>query len=64
MSSQKENFTAKELELMSKLKALEDDRVKFLDIVRNKMQKLEHELEVSDDRDDNEMISNFHSTFS
>lgn len=48
MASQEENFTAKELELMAKLKTLEDDRVKFLDIVRNKMQKLEHELNVSD----------------
>lgn len=47
MATQKENFTTKELELMSKLKTLEDDRVKFLDIVRNKMQKLEHELDVS-----------------
>lgn len=47
MASQKEVFTAKELELMSKLKTLEDDRVKFLDVVRNKIQKLEHELDVS-----------------
>lgn len=47
MAAQEEKFTAKELELMSKLKTLEDDRVKFLDIVRNKIQKLEHELEVS-----------------
>lgn len=42
-----ENFTPRELELMSKLKTLEDDRVKFLDIVRNKIGKLEHELDVS-----------------
>lgn len=47
MASPKENFTPKELELMSKLKTLEDDRVKFLDIVRNKIGKLEHLLDVS-----------------
>lgn len=46
MANQTESFTARELELMSKLKTLEDDRVKFLDIVRGKIQKLEQELEV------------------
>lgn len=39
--------TETELALLAKVKALEDDRVKFLDIVRNKIQKLEKELEVS-----------------
>lgn len=36
-----------ELALLAKVKSLEEDRVKFLDIVRNKIQKLEKELEVS-----------------
>lgn len=36
-----------ELTLWAKVKSLEEDRVKFLDIVRNKIQKLEKELEVS-----------------
>lgn len=39
-------LTQKELELMAKLRALEEDRVKFIEIVRNKMKKLEQELEV------------------
>lgn len=38
--------TPKELELMAKLKSLEEDRVKFVEIVRNKVKKLENELEV------------------
>lgn len=46
MASQKESVTAKELELMAKLKTLEEDRVKFVEIVRNKMKKLEEQLEV------------------
>lgn len=37
----------KELELMAKLKALEEDRQKFIEIVRGKVKKLEIELEVS-----------------
>lgn len=37
----------RELELIAKVKALEDDRVKFLEIVRGKIQKLEKELEVT-----------------
>lgn len=40
--------TETELTLLAKVKALEDDRVKFLDIVRSKIQKLEKELEVSE----------------
>lgn len=40
--------TETELALLAKVKALEDDRVKFLDIVRSKIQKLEKELEVSE----------------
>lgn len=39
-------LTQKELELLAKLRALEEDRVKFIEIVRNKMKKLEQELEV------------------
>lgn len=39
--------TPKELELMAKLKSQEEDRVKFVEIVRNKVKKLESELEVS-----------------
>lgn len=39
--------TETEIALLAKVKALEDDRIKFLDIVRNKIQKLEKELEVS-----------------
>lgn len=39
--------TPKELELMGKLKSLEEDRVKFVEIVRNKVKKLEGELDVS-----------------
>lgn len=39
--------TPKELELMAKLKSLEEDRVKFVEIVRNKVKKLETELDVS-----------------
>lgn len=38
--------TPKERELMAKLKSLEEDRVKFVEIVRNKVKKLENELEV------------------
>lgn len=37
----------KELELMAKLKSLEEDRIKFVEIVRGKVKKLENELEVS-----------------
>lgn len=44
--------TETELALLAKVKALEDDRVKFLDIVRSKIQKLEKELEVSGDCND------------
>lgn len=36
-----------ETALIAKVKALEDDRVKFLEIVRSKISKLEKELEVS-----------------
>lgn len=39
--------TPKELELMAKLKTLEEDRVKFVEIVRSKVKKLETELEAS-----------------
>lgn len=39
--------TPKELELMAKLESLEEDRVKFVEIVRNKVQKLESERDVS-----------------
>lgn len=39
--------TPKELELMGKLKSFEEDRVKFVEIVRMKVKKLENELEVS-----------------
>lgn len=39
--------TPKELELMAKLKSLEEDRVKFVEIVRTKVKKLESELDVS-----------------
>lgn len=39
--------TPKELELMAKLKSLEEDRVKFVEIVRNKVKKLENERDVS-----------------
>lgn len=39
--------TETELALLAKVKALEDDRAKFVEIVRNKIQKLEKELEVS-----------------
>lgn len=39
--------TPREKELIAKVKALEEDRLKFLDIVRGKIQKLEKELEVS-----------------
>lgn len=39
--------TPKELELMAKLSSLEEDRVKFVEIVRNKVQKLESERDVS-----------------
>lgn len=39
--------TPKELELMGKLKSFEEDRVKFVEIVRNKVKKLEGELDVS-----------------
>lgn len=39
-------YSPKELELMAKLKALEEDRIKFLEIVRGKVKKLEIELEV------------------
>lgn len=39
--------TPKELELMGKLKSFEEDRVKFVEIVRIKVKKLESELDVS-----------------
>lgn len=39
--------TPKELELMAQLKTLEEDRVKFVEIVRSKVKKLETELEAS-----------------
>lgn len=39
--------TPREKELNAKVKALEDDRIKFLEIVRCKIQKLEKDLEVS-----------------
>lgn len=44
-----EASTQRELELLARIKALEDDRLKFLDIVRTKLQKSEKELEVSVD---------------
>lgn len=44
---QNETHTPKELELMAKVKALEEDRIKFIEIVRGKVKKLENELEVS-----------------
>lgn len=40
-------YSPKELELMTKLKSLEEDRIKFVEIVRGKVKKLENELEVS-----------------
>ncbi|XP_031625058.1 E3 ubiquitin-protein ligase BRE1A [Contarinia nasturtii] len=40
-----ETHTPKELELMAKVKALEEDRIKFIEIVRGKVKKLENELE-------------------
>lgn len=40
--------TPKELELMAKVKALEDDRLKFVEIVRSKIKKFEKDLEVRD----------------
>lgn len=40
-------ISQRETELLAKIKVLEDDRLKFLDIVRGKIQKLEKELEVS-----------------
>lgn len=40
-------YTPKELELMAKLKTLEEDRIKFVEIVRAKVKKLENELDVS-----------------
>lgn len=39
--------TPKELELMAKLKSAEEDRAKFVEIVRSKVKKLELELEAS-----------------
>lgn len=39
--------TPEELELMEKLKTLEEDRVKFVEIVRIKVKKLENERDVS-----------------
>lgn len=42
-----EIHSPKELELMAKVKALEEDRIKFIEIVRGKMKKLEIELVVS-----------------
>lgn len=42
-----EQYTPRESELLARVKSLEDDRLKFLDIVRIKLQKLEKELEVS-----------------
>lgn len=42
-----EIHSLKELELMAKVKALEEDRIKFIEIVRGKMKKLENELVVS-----------------
>ncbi|XP_055304440.1 E3 ubiquitin-protein ligase BRE1A [Sitodiplosis mosellana] len=41
---QTEAYSLKELELMAKLKALEEDRIKFVEIVRGKVKKLENEL--------------------
>lgn len=41
-----ENETPREKVLSAKIKALEDDRIKFLDIVRCKIQKLEGDLQV------------------
>lgn len=42
-----ESYSVREIELLAKVKSLEDDRVKFLDIVRSKISKLEKDLEVS-----------------
>lgn len=39
--------TPKELELLAKIKALEENQAKFVEIVRVKVKKLENELEVS-----------------
>lgn len=44
--AQTEAYSPKELELIAKLKALEEDRIKFIEIVRGKVKKLEIELEV------------------
>lgn len=40
------NHSPKELELLAKVKSLEDDRLKFVEIVRGKLKKIENELEV------------------
>lgn len=42
-----ENLSDGEQELLKKIQLLEEDRVKFIEIVRGKIQKLEKELEVS-----------------
>lgn len=40
-------YSPKELELLGKLKSFEEDRVKFVEIVRAKVKKLEVQLDVS-----------------
>lgn len=40
-------ISQREQELLAKVKELEGDRQKFIEIVRGKIQKLENELEVS-----------------
>lgn len=41
------NADPREQALLAKIKLLEDDRIKFIEIVRGKIQKLEKELEVN-----------------
>lgn len=42
-----QTVTPRELELLAKIKALEENQAKFVEIVRIKVKKLENELEVS-----------------
>lgn len=39
-------ISEREQELLTKIKALEDDRIRFVEIVRGKIQKLEKDLAV------------------
>lgn len=46
--AQSETYSPKELELLAKVKSLEEDRLKFVEIVRGKVKKLENELVVNE----------------